>query len=69
MVHLICDNAVTVAYIKNEGGHEIAQFDAADHRTVEVVRPQGDYVGSRPSARSTQHPGGFPAQSRPDTDH
>ena len=28
-----------------------------------------DYVGSRPSARSAQHSGGFPVQSRPDTDH
>ena len=54
---------------KERGGHEIAHFDAADHTTVEVVRPQGDYVGSRPSARSAQHPGGFPVQSRPDTDH
>ena len=26
-------------------------------------------VGSRPSARSEQYPGGFPVQSRPDTDH
>ena len=51
------------------GGHEIAHFDAADHMTVEVVRPQGDYVGSCPSARSAQHPGGFPVQSQPDTDH
>ena len=54
---------------QERGGHEIAHFDAADHTTVEVVRPQGDYVGSRPSARSAQHPGGFPVQSRPDTDH
>ena len=50
-------------------GHEVAHFDAADHKTAQVVRPQGDYVGSRPSARSAQHPGGFPVQSRPDTDH
>ena len=54
---------------QERGGHEIAHFDAADHTTVEVVRPQGDYVGSRPSARSAQHPGRFPVQSRPDTDH
>ena len=26
-------------------------------------------IGSRPSARSAQHPGGFPVQNRPDTDH
>ena len=54
---------------QERGGHEIAHFDSADHTTAEVVRPQGDYVGSRPSARSAQHPGGFPVQSRPDTDH
>ena len=69
VVRLMCDNAVTVAYIKNEGGHEIAHFDADDHTAVQVLRQQGDYVGSRPSARSAQHPGGFPVQSRPDTDH
>ena len=50
-------------------GHEIALFDADDHSTAEVVWQQGDYVGSRPSARSTQHSGGFSVQSRPDTDH
>ena len=54
---------------QERGGHEIAHFDAADHTTAKVVRSQGDYVGSRPSARSAQHPGGFPVQSRPDTDH
>ena len=54
---------------QERGGHEIAHFDAADHMTAEVVQPQGDYVGSRPSARSAQDPGGFPVQSRPDTDH
>ena len=51
------------------GGQEIAHFDADDHQAAQVVRQQGDYVGSRPSARSAQHPGGFPVQSRPDTDH
>ena len=50
-------------------GHEIAHFDADDHTTNEVVRLQGDYAGSRPSARSAQYPGRFPVQSRPDTDH
>ena len=54
---------------QERGGHEIAHFDADDHTTAQVVRQQGDYVGSRPSARSAQHPGGFPVQSRPDTDH
>ena len=54
---------------QERGGHEITHFDAADHTTAEVVRPQGDYVGSHPSARSAQHPGGFPVQSRPDSNH
>ena len=54
---------------QERGRHEIAHFDADDHTTAQVVLPQGDYIGSRPSARSAQHPGGFPVQSRPDTDH
>ena len=54
---------------QERGGHEVAHFDAADHTTAQVVRPQDDYVGSRPSARSAQHPGGFHVQSPPDTDH
>ena len=54
---------------QERGGHEIAHFDADDHSTAQVVRQQGDYVGSRPSARSSQYPGGFPVQSRPDSDH
>ena len=54
---------------QERGGHEIAHFDADDHSAAQVVRQQGDYVGSRPSARSTQYPGGFPVQSRPDSDH
>ena len=37
--------------------------------TAQVVRQQGDYVGSHPSARSALHPGRFPVQIRPDTDH
>ena len=51
------------------GGHEIAHFDADDHSAAQVVRQQGDHVGSRPSARSAQHPSGFPVQSRTDSDH
>ena len=54
---------------QKRGGHEVAHFDAEDHSTAQVVRQQGDYVGSRPSARSMQYPGGFPVQSRPDSDH
>ena len=34
------------------GGHEIAHFDADDHTAAQVLRQQGDYVGSCPSARS-----------------
>ena len=54
---------------QERGGHKIAHFDADDHSVAQVVQQQGDYVGSRLSARSAQHPGGFPVQSRPDTDH
>ena len=54
---------------QERGGHEIAHFDADDHTAAQVVRQQGDYVGSHPSARCTQYPGGFPVQSRPDSDH
>ena len=54
---------------QERGGHEIAHFDADDHPAAQVVRQQGDYVGSRPSARSAQHRSGFPVQSRPDSDH
>ena len=54
---------------QERGGHEIAHFDADDHTAAQVLRQQGDYVGSRPSTRSAQHPGGFPVQSRPDSDH
>ena len=54
---------------QERGGHKIAHFDADDHPAAQVVRQQGDFVGSRPSARSAQHPGGFLVQSRPDTDH
>ena len=50
-------------------GHQIAHFDTDEHMAAQVVRQQGNYVDSRPSARSAQHPGGFPVQSRPDTDH
>ena len=53
---------------QERGGHEFAHFNADDHTAAQVVRQQGDYVGSRPSPRSAQHPGGFPVQSRPDTD-
>ena len=52
--------------LHQEGGrHEIAHFDADDHTTAQVVRPQSDYIGSHPSARSAQNPGGFPVQSQP----
>ena len=54
---------------QERGGHEIAHFDADDHTAAQVLRQQGDYVGFHPSSRSAQHPGGFPVQGRPDTDH
>ena len=70
MVRLMCDNAVTVAYIKNEGGTgsytlmqmTIRLFKGWDRKAI-------DHVGSRPSTRSPQHPGRFPVQSHPDTEH
>ena len=51
------------------GARDRAHFDADDHATAQVARQQGDYVCSRPSASSAQHPGGFPVQSQPDTYH
>ena len=45
---------------QERGGHEVAHFDADDHLAAKVVRQQGDYVGSHPSARNAQHPGRFP---------
>ena len=41
---------------QERGGLKIAHFDAADHSAAQMVRQKGDYVGSRPSARSAQHP-------------
>ena len=64
VVCLMCDNAVTVAYIKNEGGtrsHTLMQM------TIRLLKWCD--IGSRPSARNAQHSGGFPVQNRPDTDH
>ena len=49
--------------------HTIVHTNADDDKTAQVVRSQGDHVGSRPSARSAQHPGRFAVQSRPDTEH
>ena len=60
----MCDNAVTVAYIKNEGGtrsHTLMQM------TIRLLKWCD--IGAHPSARSAQHSGGFPVQNRPDTDH
>ena len=62
------DNVMTVAYIKKEGGTRSYTFMQMT-TPAQVVRSQGDNVGSRPSARSPQHPGRFPVQGRPDTEH
>ena len=44
----------------------IVHTNADDVTPAQVVQSQGDHVGSRPSARSPQHPSRFPVQSRPD---
>ena len=54
---------------QERGRHTIVHTDADDDTPAQVVRSQGDHVGSRPSARSAQHPGGFAVQSGPDTEH
>ena len=51
------------------GGHTILHTHADDVAPAEVVRSQGNNFGSRPSARSPQHPGRFTVHSRPDTAH
>ena len=57
-------------WFHQEGGrHMIVHTNADDDTAAQVVRSKGDYVGSRPSARSAQHPGGFRVQSRPDTEY
>ena len=53
---------------QERGRHKIAHTNADDHTVAQVVRSQGDYIGSRPYARSAQHPG-FPVQSQPDTEY
>ena len=42
---------------QERGGHTIVHTNGDDHTTAQVVWSQGDYIGSRPSARSAQHPG------------
>ena len=54
---------------QERGRHLILHSHAADVVPAEVVRSQGDNTGSRPSARSPQHPGRFAVQSWPDTEH
>ena len=51
---------------QERGGQTILHAHADDVTPAEVVRWQGDNIGSRPSARSSQHPGRFSVQSRPD---
>ena len=54
---------------QERGRHAILYTHANDVAPAEVVRSQGDNFSSRPSTRSPQHPGRFPVQSRPDTEH
>ena len=54
---------------QERGRHTIVHTNADDDTPAQVVRSRGDHVGSRPSARSAQHPGGFAVQSRTDTEH
>ena len=51
---------------QERGRHTIVHTNADDVTPAQVVQSQGDHVGSRPSARSPQHPSRFPVQSRPD---
>ena len=54
---------------QERGRHTIVHTNADDDTPAQVVRSQGDNIGSCPSASSPQHPGRFPVQSRPDTEH
>ena len=54
---------------QERGRHSIVHTNADDDTPAQVMRSHGDHVGSRPSARSAQHPGGFTVQSGPDTEH
>ena len=54
---------------QERGWHTVVHTNAVDVTPAQVVRSQGDHVGSRPSARSAQRPGGCPVQSRPDTEY
>ena len=57
-------NPVITTRATQIAGHEIPGCSVD-----EVVRSQGDNTGSRPSARSSQRPGKFAVQGRPDTEH
>ena len=54
---------------QERGRHTIVHTNADDDTPAQVVWSQGDHVGSHPSARIAQHPGGFAVQSGPDTEH
>ena len=58
VVRLMCDNTVTGLH-QERGRHKIVHTNADDDTPAQVVRSQGNHVGSRPSARSAQHSGGF----------
>ena len=49
--------------------HTVVHTDVDDDMSAQVVRSQGNQVGSCPSARSAQHSGGFAVQGGPDTEH
>ena len=65
VVHLMWDSGLH----QERGRHTILHTYADDVAPAEVLRSQGNNFGSPPSTRSPQHPGRFPVQSWPDTDH
>ena len=63
VVRLMCDNAVTVAYIKNEGG-------TRSHTLIQMTIRLLKWCDSKAITLVPVHlPGVLPVQSRPDSDH
>ena len=54
---------------QERGRHTIVHTNADDDTAARVEWSQGNNIGSCPSVRSAQHPGGFPVQSRPDNEY